>query len=326
MYSEELKTEQPLVTKFFEAALTSQKRKLAHAFMFTGNDIMAQYNFAIQTAKMLNCTSMLGYSENCSCTNCNWISQNRHPAIITISPIDYLYGNEDGKPKTVITIGQAQYLKQELSKASQYHRVIIFTDAEESKDNESKANYIWQNYREKLAAPSLDSSEEERTGWIPLPLTWKILHSESANALLKSIEEPPQNVTFFFLTKDREDMLETIVSRTQVLPVRTINTENIDFSLLDKFFEVFPPKNYYQAITYAERLIEIAKESSYQEIDLLVIIQEYMQRFLRENADDSILSRRIIEKIKKIEQSQNEIKNYVNKSAVFESLMIDLIE
>jgi hypothetical protein len=38
---------------------------------------------------------------------------------------------------------------------------------------------------------------------------------EAANALLKTFEEPPERVTFFFLTKNKEDMLTTIISRAQ---------------------------------------------------------------------------------------------------------------
>ena len=44
----------------------------------------------------------------------------------------------------------------------------------------------------------------------------------SANALLKSIEEPPAGVTFILLAVTREAVLPTIVSRCQVVPFRAI--------------------------------------------------------------------------------------------------------
>lgn len=324
MYSEKLKSLQPFATKFFEAALSLKNNKFAHAYTFVGGDAMAQYNLAVQTAKILNCTNILEQRPDCTCTNCSWIAQNRHPAVITISPIDYLHGNEDGKSKTVITIGQTKYLKQELLKSSQYHRVIIFTDAVEGKENEKNAENLWKNYVGELSPPFLDMSEQKRLDWSPLPLTRKILHSESANALLKTIEEPPPNTTFFFLTKDKENMLETIISRTQVLPVLSNYSETFDLSILEKFFEVFPPKNNYEALTYSDRLLAIAKEHFLSEKDLLVLIQDYLRKILRANASDKAVCAKITDNIQKIEQAQNEIKNYVNKQAVFESLMIAL--
>jgi len=322
LFTEKLKLNQPFATKFFEAALNAQNGKLHHAYMFTGSDPMAQYNLALQIAKILNCTSKL---PNCTCTNCKWIKENRHPAVITISPIDYLYGNDDGKPRTVITIGQARYLKKALSTASQYHRVIIFTDAEEGKEQEKKAETAWLNYRDEITPPSLDISEDERSTWNILPLTHKTLHAEPANALLKSIEEPSAKITFFFLTKDKEDMIETIVSRTQVIPVINQNREVPDISILENFFKVFPPKNTEEAIAFSERLIVLAKENSCTEEDLLVIMQEYMRRLLRANSENKAISEKIISNIEKIQQAQNQILNYVNTQAVFDSLLINLI-
>lgn len=341
MFNDNLKSTQPFATRFFESALNSENSKFAHAYMFTGRDSMAQYNLAIQIAKILNCKQRLSFSATkqsvgsvricCknnaqnACTNCNWIKQNRHPAVITISPIDYLYGNDGGKAKTEITIAQSRYLKQELSTASQYHRVIIFTDAEEGKEQERKAEALWKNYKGELNPPSLDMNEETRESWIPLPLTRKMFDAAAANALLKSIEEPFPNVTFFFLTKDKEDMIETIVSRTQVVPVLSENRESVDLSILENFFKVFPPKNYGEAISYSERLLEVAKENSCSEEELLVIMQEYMRRLLRANSQDKAISSKIIGNIEKIQQAQNQLTNYVNTQAVFDSLMVGMV-
>jgi len=321
LFTEKLKLNQPFATKFFEAALNPDNGKLHHAFMFTGSDPMAQYNLALQIAKILNCTNKV---PDCTCTNCKWIKENRHPAVITISPIDYLYGNDDGKPRTVVTIGQARYLKKALSTASPYHRVIIFTDAEEGKDREQKAEAAWQNYRDEIAPPSLDISEDERLSWNILPLTHKTLHAEPANALLKSIEEPSSRVTFFFLTKDKEDMIETIVSRTQVVPVINQSREVPDISILENFFKVFPPKSPEEALSYSERLLVLAKENSCTEEDLLIMMQEYMRRLLRANSENKAISEKIIANIEKIQLAQNQIANYVNTQAVFDSLLIGL--
>jgi hypothetical protein len=49
-----------------------------------------------------------------------------------------------------------------------------------------------------------------------------LLRGTSANALLKTIEEPPEGVVFILLARSVASVLPTIVSRCQVVPFRTI--------------------------------------------------------------------------------------------------------
>ncbi|MDH5719345.1 MAG: hypothetical protein OEZ13_01870 [Spirochaetia bacterium] len=52
--------------------------------------------------------------------------------------------------------------------------------------------------------------------------------NEAESALLKSLEEPPENTVFFLSTSDSGFLKETIVSRTVMLPVETImNSDKI---------------------------------------------------------------------------------------------------
>ena len=50
----------------------------------------------------------------------------------------------------------------------------------------------------------------------------ELLRSNTANALLKTIEEPPDNVTFILLGISRDTILPTIVSRCQCVPFNAI--------------------------------------------------------------------------------------------------------
>ncbi|MCL2808301.1 MAG: DNA polymerase III subunit delta [Coriobacteriia bacterium] len=49
-----------------------------------------------------------------------------------------------------------------------------------------------------------------------------LLSGNAANALLKTLEEPPRDTIFILLARNRDAILETIVSRCQVLPFRRI--------------------------------------------------------------------------------------------------------
>ena len=119
---------------FFESAI--QKDRLFHAYLLTGNNNIAKYAFALNIARILNCTG--DKSENCQCLNCKWIRANSHPAVMTFSPIDFVHVNDRGQARENLTVAQARFIKEELAKTSTYHRVLIITDAIEGKEAQAE--------------------------------------------------------------------------------------------------------------------------------------------------------------------------------------------
>ncbi len=323
MFKPEIKTKQPFASQFLESALVPGKEKLANSYMLTGSNTMDMYFLALETARVLNCPEK---TPNCTCPGCGWIAQNRHPAVITISPVDYIRHNKDSKPKTVITIDQARGLKQALSVTSRYHRVIIFTDAKEGKEYQTRAEQAWGNYREFIAPPVPENTDSARENWIPAPLSRKTFHSEPANALLKLIEEPPPQVTFFFLAKDREDMIDTIVSRSQVIPLAYNPEPSLETGILDGFFNKFPPDSKEEAVLYAERLLEIAKENSLPPEELLNLLENHLVTLARHNSDNAGFCKAAVNRLKSIRQAKLELSSYVNPQAVMDSLLIKLAQ
>ena len=118
----------PFLTEYFTRALSTNVRALPQSILFYGNDADAQFTFATEIARLLNCTS--DKSDNCECLNCRWIRENSHPAVLTISRIDNKPDDDDSK--TVISIKQSQMIKEALVSASEFHRVFIFCDRDEN--------------------------------------------------------------------------------------------------------------------------------------------------------------------------------------------------
>ena len=325
MFNEKLKNRQTTAISFFESAIKSNK--LHHAYMLTGSDTFEQYYLAIQVAKILNCENNTG-SESCNCTNCSWIDQNRHPAVITISPIDYTYGNPESKASTVISVHQARYLINSLATSSQYHRIIIFTDAAEGKEYTKKAEFLWNNYVNILKPPALagkDDSDTERPSWMPLPIKYETFNPAAPNALLKTLEEPNPNVTFFFLTRDKEDMLDTIVSRCQVVPISTINIQKNSTNALASLINSFPPKNPAEAIALSEEVMAISKQESCELEELLDSLQDYLCRLIKANYENKAQAAKIVSFIERIERTKLELANYVTPQAALDSLFLSFI-
>lgn len=325
MFSEKLVKNQPFVTKFFESAIKTKNSKFAHAYMFTGGNIYDQYLLSLETAKALNCSS-IEKSSNCSCTNCNWINENRHPAVITISPVDFTFDSNGNKvsSSTVIKVDQTRYLRNRLAISSNYHRAVIFTNAIESKDLSTSDIEMHETYKDFLYPPQNDFNEK-REIWVPLPLTYKVFNTEAANTLLKTIEEPSSNVTFFFLTRDKEDIIETIVSRCQIIPVLSSNIKELEIFLPEEFKSAFPPKNYENALWLSEKLIDFSKQKSIGINVLLDYIQEYLKKLIKFNSNDKRLVSIFIDYISKIEEAKIRLINYVNPQSVLDSLFMSFL-
>ncbi|MDD5128025.1 MAG: AAA family ATPase [Dehalococcoidales bacterium] len=65
----------------------------------------------------------------------------------------------------------------------------------------------------------------------------ELLSREAANALLKTIEEPPAGVVFILLTANEEALLPTVVSRCQRLELRPLPAGEVEQALLAKEIE-----------------------------------------------------------------------------------------
>ena len=249
----------PFLMKYFNNGVNTSGKNIAHCILFYGSDIQAQYDLALEVARMLNCTG--DHSESCECLNCRWIRENNHPAVLTISKVDNK--PSDDTSKTVISIDQARMIKNDLMVTSDYHRVLIFCD----KDKDGNIQGLnQQNFQ-----------------------------ADAANALLKTFEEPPSNTTFFFLTKDKSDMITTVVSRAQCFYVPSMKDEDRDFSLVKDAMEDYLTLNRNEVLDFNDKILALTKENEPEEVFLQM--QNYIIMLLKSNLEDMALKVKLIDEI-----------------------------
>lgn len=298
IFSAELKTKYPFASKFFEMALTGEESRFAHGFILTGNNIAMQYKIALDIAKYLNCTKLK--VKDCNCIDCSWIEENAHPAVTTISPIDYTE-----KERKKISVDQIRKLRSNLGVTSPYHRVIIITDAKEiEKDLPFKV-------------PKLSQSNNERI-WAPYPLTQKVFDKSPVNAMLKILEEPPERVTFFFLTNNKEELFPTIVSRCQSISLVANEIDNTDLSLVSEFLEKMPYKDEAEVFTLVQTFMELSKEILPE--TLIDMMQKSIKNNLLQNLGDRVFVDSSIALLRKLEESKNSMRSFVQLQNIVEAL------
>lgn len=301
----------PYLTSFFEAATGADVSEVAHSIILYGGDVLAQYYLALDIAKNLNCKDLK--DESCTCRNCGWVKQNKHPAVLTISKID----NKSDSSKTVISKEQIDFVKDSLVNSSDYHRVFIFCDAKYDKLSETEKSNLNEF---KYVGFELPQSGDNEAGWYPKGLNRSCFQDVSANALLKLIEEPPSNVTFIFLTEDKNDLISTVVSRSQAFYVPNFTKEEYKTDFLSELFKYYPDFSTDEALDFAKYLIDYQSKQELNSSYVLDCIQAYLKEVVKSNLNNQTLVKKAYKDIEKVQQSKKMLNSYLKEQLVYEDL------
>lgn len=304
-----LESKYPYLTNFFKMSI--EQNTLFHSIILYGSNNLIQYATALEIARQLNCTG--DGSEECNCQNCRWIRENKHPAIMTVSKID----NKNDDSKTVISEKQIKNVLNSLVNPSGYKRVFIFCDAEMQKLSFDEEKEYEEFNATGFKAPQDDKNEKK---WYPSGVNGACLQSVAANEMLKTVEEPPSNTFFIFLTNDKNDLIQTIVSRSQAffVPANKKIEYNSDFFI--NFFENYPKFNKNKALDFALFLGEYQSKNSLEPKYILDCIQFYLTEIIKANYSNQNLINIIYKDIKKIENSKKMLDSYVKANVVYEDL------
>ena len=175
-----------------------QTGKVPPAMIFYGPSGVGKAKVAVEFARALNCQNLGEDFEPCEmCQSCKQIEMQTHPDIIFA---DYAY--------------QAALLKEEVE---DQQNIKIETVRSLTTASQQKAvAAIWKVF-------IIDKAER--------------LVPAAANALLKFIEEPPQNTVWILISSKRETMLSTIKSRCQSISFAPLSTQIITEILQDNYIE-----------------------------------------------------------------------------------------
>ncbi len=310
-----LKSKYPYLSTFFSAILKSPKHNIANSLIFYGSDLLAQYYLALSLAKSLNC--LKNGDDDCDCVNCNWVRTNKHPAVLTISKVD----NKNDERKTVISKQQVDSVRDSLVNSSSYHRVFIFCDAEYKLLSESEKNTINEFASIEYSLPQ---SEDEDQQWFPKGLTKACFQDVAANALLKSIEEPPSNVTFIFLTEDKDDLISTVVSRSQSFFVPSFSKEKFDTLFMSELMDGYPNLKVEDSLKFAKKLVDFQTKSGFDSSYVLDCLQAYLKDFLLANRSNKSIFYSVLQDIDNIQKAKKMIAAHLKEALVYEDLAFSL--
>ena len=174
-----------------------ENEKLPHALIFKGKEGIGKFNFAIKFAKSYLCQKPLSNHLPCEvCSSCEWFPDS-HPDFKHIAPIE----NEDDALSKRKTVRKKNILIDQIRELSEYLELSIHQE----------------NGRRVILIEPADA-----------------LNQAASNALLKILEEPPENTLFILVTSQTQKLIATIRSRCQLLDLRSPSLDEAKSFLIDQ--------------------------------------------------------------------------------------------
>ena len=189
--------------------LSHQRNHLAHAQLFSGQEGGAALPLAIAYATYLLCENKEAADACGSCPTCQKMAKHIHPDVHYFFP-SAKPEKEDGKQQS-----RVNEVWRELIIEQPY---AALGDLISALDTESKQNQISKAEAKKIVQTVSMKSFE---GGLKILIIWypEKMNGAAANAILKVLEEPPENTLYLMVTYHYEDLLTTIISRLQLVTI-----------------------------------------------------------------------------------------------------------
>jgi DNA polymerase-3 subunit delta' len=173
-----------------------------NAVLLHGQSGIGKFEFSIALAKALLCESETAAKPCNQCEACHWFDSSNHPDFIVLVPETHRkllphgdFESDMDSPK-----------KQKASQAD---------DDGDAPEKKEKKSISIEDARGAIEGLSIGSHRGGNRVILVYPL--EMLRADSANTLLKSLEEPPSNTIFILLADRLDRVLPTIRSRCRLL-------------------------------------------------------------------------------------------------------------
>ncbi len=215
--------------------------RVAHAMLMYENEGCGALALALAYVQYLNCSNPQDGDSCGECPSCRQMSKMIHPDVHYVFPVNKGPKTSDDKPTS------ESYIKywRELAIANPY---FVEADLQKAIGIESKNGLIAvaeaKSIIGKLSLTAVADGYKAVIFYLP-----EKMNQETANRLLKMVEEPPEKTLFIFITHAPEKVLQTIFSRCQsirVMPLTKDEAERVkamnpfdDREEYDRFMDLF---------------------------------------------------------------------------------------
>lgn len=188
---------------------------VAHAQLFLGRSGSPNLPMALAYATYLNCSDRQPHDACGKCLSCVKMNKYIHPDFHFAFPVSSTksVAAKDAVSRNFLKEWRRFLLKNPYGNATDWS---IAFGGENKQLNISRAES--REIIRSLSLKAFEAKYKVMLIWLP-----EFMHVTSANAILKILEEPSDNTVFLLVSNDSERLLTTILSRTQIVKIRTFS-------------------------------------------------------------------------------------------------------
>lgn len=195
----------------------AKNERISHAQMFLGEEGSGKLPLAMAFAQYLLCENP-NKNDSCgTCPSCTKVNHLTHPDVHYVYPVV-----KSAADKVAVSDDRRDFWNK-----------FILANPYCSLNN-------WQEYTGEMSKNAQIGVQESRSilkklslksysGVYKIMIIWlpEKMNNSAANKLLKILEEPPENTLFFLVCEEVDIILPTIISRTQIIKIPNLKTEEV---------------------------------------------------------------------------------------------------
>ena len=206
---------------------TVRENRISHAQLFSGPEGSGSLALAIAYAQYISCEDKTEEDSCGECPSCNKYKKYIHPDLHFVFPVNTTEKVKKDGPVSddFIFKWREMLLNNPYTTLFQWYERIGIENKQGIINRNESAEIV-----RKLNLKSFESEHKVMIIWLP-----EKMHPTAANKLLKIIEEPLGSTIFLLITESPEQIIPTILSRTQILKIPGIDEGSLLEALKKQF-------------------------------------------------------------------------------------------
>ncbi len=201
---------------------TVVEQRIPHAQLLRGPAGVGKLAMAIAYAQYICCENKTATDSCGTCPSCVKYKKMAHPDLHFVFPVIKPTGKSSVVCDDFIAEFRSMVLQSPYFGVNEWYANI---------SGDAKQGLIYSNESEeilrKLSLKTYESEYKIMIIWLP-----EKMHSTCANKLLKILEEPPEKTVFLMVSNEPDQIITTILSRTQHIHIPRLKEEEIVQALL----------------------------------------------------------------------------------------------
>src|ERR1035437_391100 len=208
------------------------ENRISHAQLFLGSEGAGSLQLAIAYSQYICCSNKVDNDSCGKCSSCIKYNKLAHPDLHIIIPSNKIYHvMPNGEKRELKLSAELMFLWRDEFLENNH---LNYNQWMKSIDTENKAGIISADESNELVRimnlKTYESKYKIAIIWLP-----EKLNLTAANKLLKLIEEPPDNSLILLIAENSDQIINTILSRTQLIKINKPTDEELIKAVMVKY-------------------------------------------------------------------------------------------